>query len=73
MLIGYVVGISHIPRAQAAKLINSTAMIPTRNSESNEREYIIELDVFHQLHCLVCLPPLRLWLKLAYELTQTRT
>ena len=44
------VGISEIPRSIAAKLTNKT--YPLVGSGGN---YIVELDVFHQLHCLVSL------------------
>ena len=42
------VGISEIPRGIAEKLTNIT--YPLAGSGGN---YIVELDVFHQLHCLV--------------------
>lgn len=40
------VGISSIPRWQADKLENKTEAIP------GTEDYLIELDMFHQLHCL---------------------
>ncbi|VTT64839.1 unnamed protein product [Fusarium fujikuroi] len=41
-------GISRIPRDSAAKLMNKTLPIP-----GEPGQYVIELNVFHQLHCLV--------------------
>ncbi|KAH6671337.1 hypothetical protein B0J14DRAFT_93493 [Halenospora varia] len=41
------VGISQIPYSSAIKLPNATA--PTRKGSD---QYIVGLDVFHQLHCL---------------------
>ncbi|PTB48341.1 hypothetical protein M431DRAFT_100297 [Trichoderma harzianum CBS 226.95] len=41
-------GISTIPKGQAKLLPNYTSPVP-----GHEDEYIVELDVFHQLHCLV--------------------
>lgn len=45
---------SRIPRDQAAQLTNLTVPIP-----GDEGMYVAGLDVFHQLHCLVCvtIPP----------------
>lgn len=43
-----VVGISRIPRHQAERLPNRTHAIP-----GDPGYYIAELDVFHELHCLV--------------------
>ncbi|KDR69140.1 hypothetical protein GALMADRAFT_77870, partial [Galerina marginata CBS 339.88] len=43
----YSFGISKIPKSQAVLLPNKTAPIP-----GDEQNYIIELDVFHELHCL---------------------
>lgn len=40
---------SLIPLEMAAKLPNKTAMFP----HDEKRRYIVALDVFHQLHCLV--------------------
>ncbi|KAL7941443.1 hypothetical protein V8C42DRAFT_335141 [Trichoderma barbatum] len=40
-------GISTIPKSQAKLLPNYTSPVP-----GHEDEYIVELDVFHQLHCL---------------------
>ncbi|RFU25150.1 hypothetical protein B7463_g11184, partial [Scytalidium lignicola] len=37
-----------IPKQQAAKLANKTLIFP----HDPQRRYVIELDVFHQLHCL---------------------
>ncbi|KAK4168415.1 hypothetical protein QBC43DRAFT_285050 [Cladorrhinum sp. PSN259] len=45
----YSFGISQIPRSSAAKLVNKTVLIPDLLPE---KRYIIQLDVFHQLHCL---------------------
>ncbi|KJX92026.1 hypothetical protein TI39_contig5958g00001 [Zymoseptoria brevis] len=42
----YDFGISSIPRWQADKLENKTEAIP------GTEDYLIELDMFHQLHCL---------------------
>lgn len=39
---------NRIPKSQAALLPNKTAPIP-----GDDGYYIITLDVFHQLHCLV--------------------
>ncbi|KAJ6629331.1 hypothetical protein B0H10DRAFT_1939740 [Mycena sp. CBHHK59/15] len=43
----YNFGISQIPKIQAALLPNKTHPIP-----GDEGNYIVELDVFHNLHCL---------------------
>ena len=50
MILSTPVGISKISKDQAAKLPNKTHAIP-----GDEGYYIAELDVFHNLHCLVCL------------------
>ena len=42
------VGISRIPLSQAEMLPNATEAIP-----GDGEHYVVELDVFHQLHCLV--------------------
>lgn len=42
------VGVSHISRDAAAKLVNKTVPIPGMPGQ-----YVVELSVFHQLHCLV--------------------
>lgn len=42
------VGISKITKDEAARLPNKTHAIP-----GDETHYIAELDVFHNLHCLV--------------------
>ena len=42
------VGISRIPMNSAAKLVNKTVPIP-----GEEGQYVVQLNVFHQLHCLV--------------------
>jgi hypothetical protein len=48
------VGISKVPISEAVKLLNQTAVMPNDPNEGDkERGYIIELDIFHQLHCLV--------------------
>ncbi|KIM75131.1 hypothetical protein PILCRDRAFT_38305, partial [Piloderma croceum F 1598] len=44
----YSFGISKIPKSQAALLPNRTVAIP-----GDEGNYVVALDVFHQLHCLV--------------------
>ncbi|KAF5328245.1 hypothetical protein D9619_013402 [Psilocybe cf. subviscida] len=44
----YSVGLQRIPKSDAARLPNKTAVIPG----DPEGFYITELDVFHQLHCL---------------------
>ncbi|KAF7437552.1 hypothetical protein PC9H_004394 [Pleurotus ostreatus] len=43
----YNFGISRIPKSQAKLLPNATEAIP-----GDEEHYAIELDVFHELHCL---------------------
>ncbi|PYH93997.1 hypothetical protein BO71DRAFT_326381, partial [Aspergillus ellipticus CBS 707.79] len=43
----YSFGVSRIPRSSAGKLVNKTLPIP-----DDPGYYIIELNVFHQLHCL---------------------
>ncbi|KAJ7692053.1 hypothetical protein B0H17DRAFT_1061792 [Mycena rosella] len=43
----YQFGISRIPKSEAALLPNKTSGIP-----GDPGYYIVELDVFHQLHCL---------------------
>jgi hypothetical protein len=48
------VGVSKIPKSEAVKLLNQTAVMPNGPDEGDKnRGYIVELDVFHQLHCLV--------------------
>lgn len=42
-----IVGISQIPYSAARQLPNATEWIP-----GSDDQYIVELDVFHQLHCL---------------------
>lgn len=42
------VGISRIPRSSAARLVNKTLPLPGERGQ-----YVIMLNVFHQLHCLV--------------------
>ncbi|KAJ7504927.1 hypothetical protein B0H11DRAFT_1979859 [Mycena galericulata] len=44
----YNFGVSQIPKSQAQLLPNKTHPIP-----GDEGNYILELDVFHNLHCLV--------------------
>jgi hypothetical protein len=44
-----------IPASVAAKLVNKTVPIPEDLGYSSGY-YLIGLDVFHQLHCLVVLP-----------------
>ncbi|EIM79520.1 uncharacterized protein STEHIDRAFT_163559 [Stereum hirsutum FP-91666 SS1] len=43
----YNFGISRIPRAQASLMFNKSVPIP-----GDEENYIISLDVWHQIHCL---------------------
>ncbi|KZP06292.1 hypothetical protein FIBSPDRAFT_842279 [Athelia psychrophila] len=43
----YNFGVSKIPKSDAAKMLNRTVAIP-----GDEENYVIALDVFHQLHCL---------------------
>ncbi|KAF7437548.1 hypothetical protein PC9H_004390 [Pleurotus ostreatus] len=43
----YHFGISRIPKSQAKLLTNATEAIP-----GDEEHYAVELDVFHELHCL---------------------
>jgi hypothetical protein len=45
----FIVGLTTILRSEAAKLPNKTAILP----HDQDRRYMMELDVFHQLHCLV--------------------
>lgn len=42
------VGLSKIPLESAAQLVNRTVPIP-----GDPGQYIVSLDVFHELHCLV--------------------
>lgn len=42
-----IVGISSISGAEATDLPNKTSAVPNQTDE-----FVIELDVFHQLHCL---------------------
>ena len=42
------VGLSRISKAESKKLANWTEPIP-----GDESHYVISLDVFHQIHCLV--------------------
>ncbi|CZT12549.1 uncharacterized protein RCO7_11740 [Rhynchosporium graminicola] len=44
----YRMGISRVPLETAKHLINKTVLFP----HDEEKNYVIELDVFHQLHCL---------------------
>lgn len=43
------VGISRVPLKTARNFVNRTVLFP----HDEEKNYVIELDVFHQLHCLV--------------------
>ncbi|KAJ7820744.1 hypothetical protein B0H14DRAFT_3472044 [Mycena olivaceomarginata] len=43
----YNFGISQVPKSEASRLPNKTHPIP-----GDEANYIVELDVFHNLHCL---------------------
>lgn len=43
----YNFGVSRVPKAIADRLVNSTYRIP-----GDEQHYVVQLDVFHQLHCL---------------------
>jgi hypothetical protein len=45
-------GISRIPKSVAAQIPNMTSRIP-----GDPGFYIAELDVYHELHCLVCRGP----------------
>jgi hypothetical protein len=45
------IGLSQIDKLSARRLPNKTALIP-----GDEEHYIVGLDVFHQLHCLVSIP-----------------
>lgn len=45
------IGLSQIDKVSARRLLNKTAPIP-----GDEEHYIVGLDVFHQLHCLVSIP-----------------
>jgi len=38
-----------VPKEKAAKLTNKTVIFP----HDEQRRYAVEVDVFHQLHCLV--------------------
>lgn len=40
---------SNVPREQAALLANKTDRAPG----NGEPKYVVGLDIFHQLHCLV--------------------
>jgi hypothetical protein len=40
----------HIPDEAAQRLLNKTERVPV---PGYEKEYMVGLDVFHQLHCLV--------------------
>ncbi|CRG92233.1 Cell surface glycoprotein 1 [Talaromyces islandicus] len=57
----YSFGISRIPMSEAAKLVNKTVPIPDYPGE-----YVIELDVFHQLHCLNMIR-LKIWAGEGYQ------
>jgi hypothetical protein len=55
--IDLVVGSSRIDRSSAARLANKTVRIP-----GDPGMYIVGLDIFHQLHCLVyCIVYLLSW------------
>lgn len=43
-----IVGVSRITKEEASKLVNQTYRLP-----GDEEHYVVHLDVFHQLHCLV--------------------
>lgn len=43
-----IVGVSRIPMSDAARLVNKTVPLAEYPGE-----YVVSLDVFHQLHCLV--------------------
>lgn len=45
-----VVGVSRIAYSDAQHLVNETVEIP-----EDDGYFAVNLDVFHQLHCLVCL------------------
>ena len=42
------VGIASISEKEESRLLNGSA-----KSQRNSREHVVELEVFHQLHCLV--------------------
>jgi len=42
------VGVSRITKEEASHLTNHTTRLP-----GDEDHYVVQLDVFHQLHCLV--------------------
>jgi len=44
----YQVGVSRIPKSQAALMVNKTMAIP-----GDEGNYVVMLNIFHLLHCLV--------------------
>ena len=46
------VGIVSISEKEDSRLLNGSA-----NSRANPQEHIVELEVFHQLHCLVSVQP----------------
>lgn len=41
-------GIIEVPRSEAAKLVNTTMPVP-----EDPTQYVVELDFFHELHCLL--------------------
>lgn len=43
------VGVSRITKDEALNLVNQTYRLP-----GDEDHFVVHLDVFHQLHCLVC-------------------
>ncbi|PLN76268.1 hypothetical protein BDW42DRAFT_179149 [Aspergillus taichungensis] len=43
----YNFGVIEVPRSEAAKLVNTTMPVP-----EDPTQYVVELDVFHELHCL---------------------
>lgn len=45
----HLVGVSRITKEEAYQLVNQTYRLP-----GDEDHFVIQLDVFHQLHCLVC-------------------
>ncbi|KAF9522204.1 hypothetical protein CPB83DRAFT_777449, partial [Crepidotus variabilis] len=51
----YSFGVSRIPKSSAAKLANKTVPIP-----GDADHYVVQLSVFHQLHCLNMIR-LRIW------------
>ena len=64
MLVTY----SRIPKHQAALLANKTSPIP-----GDDGHYVVMLNVFHELHCLVSLEIEVAWYRKSETLTGIRT